>query len=62
MIKNDKFVDDYPWEGKKFDFPQCVSCKNCEGSFCKAFNKERLELLASKETDLFNCEQFKSKY
>lgn len=55
-------VNDDPCEGKPFEFPQCTTCVHCDGSFCKAFAKERLKLIATKETDLFNCEQFKSKY
>lgn len=55
-------VHDDPCEGKPFEFPQCVSCQHCDGGFCKAFNKLRLELIADKDTDLFNCEKFVSKY
>ena len=65
MVSNKKvvsIVNDDPCEGKPFEFPQCVNCVNCDGSFCKAFQKQRLELLAKKETDLFNCEKFISKY
>lgn len=60
--KEVSIVNDDPCEGKKFEFPQCVNCVNCNGDFCKAFNKRRLELIADKETDLFNCEKFVSKY
>lgn len=60
--KNISTVNDDPCEGKKFEFPQCVNCAHCDGSFCKAFNAERLELIAKKITDLFNCEKFESKY
>jgi len=55
-------VNDDPCEGKPFNFPQCVNCAHCDGSLCKAFNKNRLELMVDKETDLFNCEKFVSKY
>ena len=55
-------VNDDPCEGKKFEFPQCITCQHCDGSFCKAFNRERLKLIAYKITDLFNCEKFVSKY
>ena len=60
--KRVSIVNDDPCEGKIFEPPQCINCANCDGAFCKAFNKERLDLLASGETDLFNCEKFLSKY
>ena len=65
MAYNKKYlssIHDDPCEGKVFEFPQCVNCTHCDGAFCKAFNKMRLELIADKETDLFNCEKFVSKY
>ena len=65
MVSNKKrvsIVNDNPCEGKPFEFPQCVNCQHCNGNFCEAFNKLRLELLAYNETDLFNCEKFVSKY
>lgn len=55
-------IHDDPCEGKPFEFPQCTSCVHCDGSFCRKFNKERLELIVDKITDVFNCESFESKY
>ena len=55
-------MNDDPCEGKPFEFPQCTTCEHCDGEFCKAFNEERLKLIAQNLTDVFNCEKFKSKY
>jgi len=60
--KKVSIVNDDPCEGKPFEFCQCTSCKHCNGKFCMAFNKERLELIVDKDTDVFNCEKFESKY
>lgn len=55
-------VNDDPCEGKPFEFPQCTTCLHCENTFCKAFNKERLEVIVDNIADVFNCPNFKSKY
>ena len=60
--KNVSIVDDDPCEGKVFIPPQCINCQHCDGAFCKAFNKKRLEMIADGDTDLFNCAKFISKY
>lgn len=60
--KEVSIVNDDPCEGKVFVFPQCTTCAHCKGKFCEAFGKDRLEIIADKDTDLFNCPKFKSQY
>lgn len=60
--KEISIVNDDPCEGKPFEFCQCVNCKHCDGKFCLAFNKNRLEIIVDKDTDVFNCSKFESKW
>lgn len=60
--KNVSVVNDDPCEGKVFDFPQCINCVHNIDGFCEVFNMERLRLMASKKTDIYNCKEFESKY
>lgn len=60
--KKVSLVNDDPWEGKKFDFPQCINCVHNNGDFCEVFKMARLKLLAGGKVDIFNCPEFVSKY
>ena len=60
--KNISAIHDDPAEGKVFDFPQCINCEHNKDGFCEMFQRNRLELVANKITDIFNCPKFKSKW
>ena len=45
------------YDGQKWEYPKCVKCKFCDGSFCKKFKGDRIDL----PIDLLECPAFEEK-
>lgn len=60
--RNISVVNDDPCEGKVFIGPQCINCSHNKDGYCELFKMDRLNLIASKKTDVFNCKEFISKW